>query len=259
MLAIERHRRILESLEREGSARVVDLAREYEVTEETIRRDLDRLENAGRLQRSHGGAVPISGEERETPYWWREVAHESEKVAMAQEAVTRVAPGDRILLDASSTAWHMARRLPDEEITVVTNSMRVAAALSKLRRPEVLVLGGALSRTSLSLVGPAAEQALEHYHVDRLFMSCRGLDLERGLSDSTETQASLRRCMQERADWRCLLIDHSKIGMRSLARIGGLERIDEVIMDHQTDTETVAALEGMGIRTTVVAATEKAR
>ena len=144
MLALERHLNILALLEGQGSARVADLARRFAVTEETIRRDLVKLEAEGRLRLSHGGAMLLKDEGGESPYWWREVAQQDEKVAIAREAAARVASGDRILLDASTTAWHVARRLSDRHLAVVTHSLRVAAELARLEHVEVLFIVAAL-------------------------------------------------------------------------------------------------------------------
>ena len=252
MLVLERHLNILSLLESQGSARVAELAQQFGVTEETIRRDLDKLEAEGRLRRSHGGAILLKDTGGESPYWWREVAHEKEKEAIAHEAVRRVGSGERILLDASTTAWHMARRLTDQHLVVVTHSIRVAVELAKLSQVEVLFIGGHLVRSSLSLVGPVAERMLGQYHVDRLFLSCRGVDLDHGLSDVTEAQASFKRSMLDRADRRYLLVDHSKFGVKSLARVCRLDRIDEVITDANASPETLEALENLEIETTVV-------
>lgn len=252
MLALERHLKIVDLLESQGSARVAELARHFGVTEETIRRDLDKLEGEGRLRRSHGGALRLKDLAGEAPYWRREVTHQQEKIAIACEAVGRVGPGERILLDASTTAWHMARTLPDQALAVVTHSIRVAAELAKLEKVEVLFIGGNLVRSSLSMVGPVAERMLDRYHVDRLFFSCSGADLDHGLSDATEAQASFKRRMLERADRRHLLIDHSKFGIKALARICDLHRIDEVITDEGIDPEILEALENMNIEITVV-------
>ena len=100
MLAIERHREILSVLGREGSVRVVELADRFRVTEETIRRDLGKLESQGKVVRSHGGALMMEPEETLRPFAWREVANEMEKAAIAQAAILRIEEGDRILLDA---------------------------------------------------------------------------------------------------------------------------------------------------------------
>jgi len=170
MLAAERQEYIVRVVNERGSARVSELAELCRVTEETIRRDLDRLEEAGRLRRSHGGAVSLKDADlsgpQEIPHHEREITRAEEKRRIAEEAVKHIRPGERILLDGSSTAWYVARILPDMPLTVLTNSVKAAAELGSKERIEVLSTGGLMSHRSLSFVGPLAERAL-----DRL--SCR--------------------------------------------------------------------------------------
>jgi DeoR/GlpR family transcriptional regulator of sugar metabolism len=251
MLAIERHREIQSVLGREGSVRVAELAERFRVTEETIRRDLGKLESQGKIVRSHGGALMIEPEETLRPFAWREVANEMEKAAIAQAAILRIEEGDRILLDASTTAWHMAKRLPDIPLTVITNSLQIPVALSNRSRIDVHVLGGQLGKKSLSFVGPTTESQLSQYHVDRLFLSCKGAEIRRGISDVAEAQAHLRRIMLGCADKKYLLIDHSKFGHSSLAHICDISVFDEVITDAGTDPSILKRLAEMGTATTV--------
>jgi DeoR/GlpR family transcriptional regulator of sugar metabolism len=252
MLAIERHREILAVLSREGSVRVAELAERFEVTEETIRRDLGKLESQGKIVRSHGGALMSEPEETLRPFAWREVAYETEKAAIGQVAISRIEEEDSILLDASTTCWHMAKRLDDIPLTVVTNSLQIPVALSNRNRIDVHVLGGRMGKKSLSFIGPTAESQLRQYHVDKLFLSCKGADLERGISDVAEAQAHLRRIMLACADKKYLLVDHSKFGLRSLAQICDISVFDEVITDNGTDQVIIDKLREQGIKTTVV-------
>jgi DeoR/GlpR family transcriptional regulator of sugar metabolism len=252
MLAIERQREILSVLGKEGSVRVAELAQRFEVTDETIRRDLAKLETQGKIVRSHGGALMSEPEDALRPFAWREVAYEMEKAAIGRMAITRIEEDDSILLDASTTCWHMAKRMDDIPLTVVTNSLQIPLALSNRNRIDVHILGGRMGKKSLSFVGPTAEKQLQQYHVDKLFLSCKGADLSRGISDITEAQAHLRRIMLERADKKYLLVDHSKFGLRSLAHICDISVFDEVITDSGTDIDIINALEDKGINTTVV-------
>jgi len=256
MLVLERRKAITEVLNERGSVRVAELAVRFEVTEETIRRDLDQLEEEGRLQRSHGGAVAVMARDQETPYWFREITHEKEKAAIARCALRYVEEGDRIMLDASTTAWHIAKRIRDMDLTVVTNSIRVTVALSELDKVTVISLGGQLAKRSLSYVGPHAEENMRGYHVNKLFFSCAGVDLERGLSDLTDEQASIRRSMLNQADRRILLVDHGKFGEKALSIISGFDSIDEIVTDEQTSVETLAKFRETGVTVTVAQSRE---
>lgn len=247
MLVAERLQKIVELVNERKSIRVSELSELCEVTEETIRRDLDKLEAEGKLARTHGGAVSLSESQMEIPYYEREVAHEEEKRSIAAEAVKRIQPRDRILLDASSTAWYMARLIPDIPLTVLTNSIKVAVELSAKEKVQVISTGGILLPGSLSYVGPLAERALEQYHVDRLFLSCKGAHLERGVSESNELQGLVKQRMIEATDEVVLLADHSKFGVRAFTHVAGWSRISRVITDGATTTEHVTKLQEMGI------------
>src|SRR5690606_2933908 len=137
MLALQRYEIITKIVNERGSVRVSELSEICGVTEETIRRDLERLESQGRLRRSHGGAVSLNDEQQEIPFFEREITNVMEKKAIAQEAVKHVSEGDSIILDASSTAWYMASILPNMRLTVLTNAIKVALELSSKDKIEV--------------------------------------------------------------------------------------------------------------------------
>ncbi|SEN37084.1 MULTISPECIES: DeoR/GlpR family DNA-binding transcription regulator [unclassified Paenibacillus] len=253
MLAAERYDRIVEMVNVKGSMRVSELSEHCRVTEETIRRDLDRLEQAGRLRRSHGGAVSVKEEQPEIPYRVRETTHAEEKKRIAQSALSMIRPGDRILLDASTTAGYMAANMPDMPLTVLTNSIQVATELSSRDKIEVISTGGQLAQRSLSFVGPLAERSLETYHVDKLFLSCKGVHLEGGgISESNELQARLKQKMVGISDQVILLADTSKFGVRAFARVTGLNAVHAVITDQSLDEDVIERLNSYDISITTV-------
>ncbi|KAB2495226.1 DeoR/GlpR family DNA-binding transcription regulator [Priestia endophytica] len=231
MLVAERQQKIVDLVNLRSSIRVSELSEIFSVTEETIRRDLEKLEKENKLRRSHGGAVSVQEKESEIDFSEREITNVLEKKVIAHEAVKRVENGDRIILDASTTAWYMAKILPNIPLTVITNSIKVAIELSKKDRIEVISTGGILLPKSLSYVGPLAERSLENYHVDKAFLSCKGIDLNSGLSDSNEWQALLKRKMIERSNKTFLMVDSSKFGYREFSHISTLDHVDEMIVD----------------------------
>lgn len=247
MLAAERMQRIVELVNERGSVRVAELSAMFDVTEETIRRDLDKLEAEGRLARTHGGAVSLAETRTEVPFAVREVSHSEEKRAIAEAAVKLIRPKERLLLDASSSAWYVARQLPDMPLTVLTNSIKVALELAGKEKIQVISTGGILSPGSLSYVGPLAERSLAAYHVDRLFMSCNGAHLERGLSESNELQALVKRHMIEAADEVVLLADHSKFEVQAFTQVCGWERVARVVTDAGAGDEVAEKLASRGI------------
>ncbi len=231
---------------------MADLARQFDVAEETIRRDLDKLESLGRLVRSHGGAV--ASLENEAPHWQREFIHQPQKEAIAREAVRQVAEGDTLILDASSSSWFMARHLPDLPLTIITNSLYVCMAMEERAHARIICPGGVLMPSSMSFVGAAAVEALRRYHAAKLFLSCRAFDVRRGLSDIADEQAVVRRAMLDVSDRHVLLADSSKWGARALAMIAPVAAVHSIITDGGAPAEDVDELRRMGVEVRVVAA-----
>ncbi|MGE6228880.1 DeoR/GlpR family DNA-binding transcription regulator [Paenibacillus chitinolyticus] len=250
MLVAERWQKILALVNERGSIRVTELSELCGVTEETIRRDLDRLESEGRLMRSHGGAVRVGESQPEIPFKERETVHADLKRSIAREAVKHIRENDRIILDASTTAWYMAQILPDEPLTVLTNSIQVAVELSSKEKIQVVSTGGRLLPQSLSYAGPLAERSLDTYHVDKAFLSCKGVHTARGISESSELQALVKAKMVAISDEVFLLADHSKFGLQSFAHVASWERIGHVITDSSTSADSLEALREKGVKVT---------
>ncbi|WP_042160128.1 DeoR/GlpR family DNA-binding transcription regulator [Paenibacillus gorillae] len=252
MLVAERYEKIVQLVNERSSIRVSELSELCGVTEETIRRDLDRLEQAGRLRRSHGGAVSVREQQPETPYAEREIMHAEEKKRIAQEALSFIQPNDRILLDASSTAWYMASNLPDIPLTVLTNSIKVALELSGKEKIEVISTGGLLASRSLSYVGPLAERSLDAYYVNKLFLSCKGVHLDKGISESNELQARIKHKMIGIADQVILLADASKFGVQAFTHVADLSDVNAIITDRRIPDAIAAQLREREIAVTAV-------
>lgn len=252
MLVAERHQKIVELVNERSSVRVSELSDIFSVTEETIRRDLEKLEKENKLQRSHGGAISVQEEEAEVHFSERVITNVQEKKAIAFEAAKRVEEGDRILLDASTTAWYMAKALPNMTLTVITNSMKVVMELSKKERINVISTGGILLPKSLSFVGPLAERSLDLYHVNKTFLSCKGVHLEAGLSDSSEQQALLKKKMIGQSDHVFLMADSSKFGTRAFSLIGPPDNIHEVITDSGIEASVKKGLDERQIAVAIV-------
>jgi DeoR family transcriptional regulator, fructose operon transcriptional repressor len=248
MLVAERHRKIVEVVNEKLSVRVTELSKAFKVTEETIRRDLEKLEKENLLRRSHGGAVSIQDEQSEVSYTEREITNSLEKKSIAIEAVKLIKPGEQIVLDASTTAWYMAKEMPDVPLTVITNSIKVAVELSKKEQVKVISTGGMLLPKSLSYVGPLAERSLNMYHVNKAFISCKGVHIEGGLSDSNEWQALLKRQMMLISDQTILMADSTKFGVRTFAHITEIGQVSCVLTDSNLDEAYSRAFEEKGVK-----------
>jgi DeoR/GlpR family transcriptional regulator of sugar metabolism len=247
MLVAERYKKILEVVNQRGSVRVSELSEMFNVTEETIRRDLGNLEKEGKLLRSHGGAISIEGQ-KEVPFTQREITNVEEKRAIASKALEFIKQGDTIILDASSTAWYIARIIPDIPLTVITNSVRVVQELSGKEQIQVISTGGVLTQKSMSFIGPNAERNLDLYHADKVFISCKGVH-ENGLSESSIHQAAVKNKMIDISEKVFLLVDYSKINERSLTFLTSLDQIDILITDNKADASFLNLVMEKGIRT----------
>ncbi len=243
MLARQRHQEILNRVGRAGAVRVAELAQWLNVAEETIRRDLEKLDGEGKLIRTHGGAMPLPEDRREVPFDVRRSKHSAEKESIGAAAARLVSEGDIIALDASSTVYCLARALPDCPLTVLTNSMEVATLLMSRPRIQVVSTGGMLDVASQSFVGSFAEEALSRLHIGKLFLSSKGVDLGRGLSEAADEHARLKRRMLDLADETYLLADHSKFGVKSVVFFADLKDVDVVITDRGVDQAMLPELD----------------
>lgn len=252
MLVAERQKKIVELVNERLSIRVTELSKIFSVTEETIRRDLEKLEKENLLMRSHGGAVSIEKDQGEISYLEREITNAEQKRAIAAAAVRWIEPGDQIVLDASTTAWYVSKELPDMPLTVLTNSIKVAIELSKKEQVKVISTGGSLLSQSLSYVGPLAERSLSMYHVNKAFLSCKGVHLEKGLSDFNESQALLKKQMMEIAEETVLMVDSSKFGTRAFSHIAPLSKVNCIITDSNINEQTRKQLEEKNLNPIIV-------
>lgn len=248
MLAIDRHRWLLDELNEHGSLRTSETAVRAGVTEETIRRDLEKLESDGMLRRTHGGAVRLDADRREFPAGERALQHAAQKRAIARAAARHLSAGQTVYFDASTTVLELVRAMPEIPLTVVTNSIENALALAEKRDVSCVLVGGAVHPSSLSCTGWAAENTLGIYHLDAAFLSCRGIDPVRGFSDATESQARLKNAVVGRASEVFLLADVSKCGVTSSYFFGEGADVDLWIAEKNPPEPFAEALTARGVR-----------
>jgi DeoR/GlpR family transcriptional regulator of sugar metabolism len=164
-------------------------------------------------------------------FFERETANIEEKISIAALAVRKVKAGDVIALDASSTAYNMARMLPNIPITVIANELEILEELSRHRNVRVVCPGGVMDTASRSFLGKITEKSLRSYKIDKCFISCRGVDLRRGLSEVIKDHAMLKKAMIETARQTFLLVDRSKFGVKSQFFFARLSDVDAVLTD----------------------------
>ena len=232
MLPLERQNRIIEILTTDGVVSVSKLSVELDVTEETVRRDLEKLEKNECLRRTHGGAVPIDGTTVELSLEKRKHTNVEEKERIAKIAAGYVVSGDTIFLDASTTTFYMARELKKmKNITVITNSIRVISELDGEENIKVIAVGGLLSRNQ-SFVGTMAEKMVEeNYFASKMFFSSKGITADAGILDSNEQECGIKNQMMKNCQERFYLCDSSKLGKVGFVKLCGLNEIDYFITE----------------------------
>lgn len=248
MLAIERRNEILATLQAERKVVVSDLSQRYQVTEETIRRDLEKLENEGLAKKTYGGAVLNESFNIDLPYTVRKKANVESKQQIAEMIVSMIEDGDHIMLDASSTALFVAKRMKDKKnITVITNSVEILLELSDRTGWKILSTGGRLKEGGLALVGYQAERMISTFHVDYAIFSCKGVDIENGLTDANESDAQIKKMISKAAKKKILAVDHSKFDRISFTQVCELSEIDMVVTDEEPDERWKQVFANAGI------------
>ena len=248
MLAIDRRNEILEKVQRDGSVRVTELSQRFDVTEETIRRDLEKLEAEGRITRTYGGAVLNKGTKEDLSINIRETFNQEDKNRIARKVVELINDGDSIMLDASTTTMYVARHLKNKSgITVITNSLRVPMEMAGNTEAEVIVAGGTFRPNSLSMIGNRTADMLDGYYVDKAILGCKSFDPLTGTYEPHEMEAEIKKKMCANADTLILAVDHSKFNQKSFIRTIAISDIDIVVTDNKLPEETEEELRKQNI------------
>ena len=230
MLAIERKNEILAKLRAEQRVLVSELALHYNVTEETIRRDLDKLEKEGYATKTYGGAIWGNSTKTDLSYTIRNKTNVEAKNAIATLVCDLVEDGDHLMIDDSSTSLYIAKKLKEKKaLTVITNSVELVVELSGVEGWTIMLTGGRLKPESLALVGGQTQQSLAMFHVDKVIMSCKGIDLDAGVTDSSEFHSQTKQSMLRAAKKRILALDGSKFDKVSFVNIAPLTAYDAVV------------------------------
>ena len=233
LLVEERRSQLLEMVRRKGFASLPELADELQVSESTIRRDLDHLEEVGTAKRTHGG-VFYTGPMPKLPHFdERQPAQWDKKKLIAQTAVTLIEDGDTVLLDGGSTTYEVARLLVGRPLQIVTNSLPVANLFASNANHDLVLVGGYVyPRTGVAL-GPYANEMLAHLTVRRTIMSVAGIN-ERGFFNSNLLLVETERAMIEAADEVIVVADSTKFGRQSLAHLCPLGDVQHLVVDPET-------------------------
>lgn len=253
MFPEERRSIILKILNRQGRCLVSDLAKEMEVSEVTVRQDLDALEREGLLRRTHGGAILPSKIGFERPFQIEETSFKAQKERIAQAAAELVSPGDTLILDVGTTVSELAKKLLNiHDLTVFTNALNIAIILEAAPSITTIVTGGTLRAKQHSLVNPYATLILEKIRVDIAFIGVGGIEANHGITNVNIAEAEIKSLFLKTARRRVVLADSSKIGNIGLVKIGDIEQIDLLITDKQADAKEIATLRRKGLKVSLV-------
>lgn len=254
----ERHQQIIERIKNEGSVKVIDLCADLNVSSVTIRKDLQFLEDKKLLFRTHGGATLTNPYIADRPVDEKVMLQSIEKERIGAHAATLIEPNDCILIASGTTVLFFAKNImAKDNLTVITSALNVTLQLLHQPYIEIIQLGGLMRKTSSSVTGIYAENALKDFSCTKLFLGADGIDLEFGLTTSNMMEAQLNKRMIDAAQKTIVLADSSKFGKRGFGKICGLEEIEQIITDSNIADRTVAALNSMGIEVTIVDAAEK--
>ncbi len=232
MLSYERRQKIAEILKTQGLVKVEELAAAFDISPSTIRRDLDKLAAGGGIRRTYGGAYLEDSRAEEPPIILREREHAQAKEKIGKKAAELVKSGMTVILDASSTVGAMVPFLSRVDgLTVVTNGVKTASRLNSCANIRTYCTGGLMRKHNLSLVGMETCRVLEEINADTLFISCRGFGIEKGVTEASDEETQVKRCMLRAASQTVLLADSSKLGQVMMHKICDIGSIDILITD----------------------------
>jgi DeoR/GlpR family transcriptional regulator of sugar metabolism len=253
-LRVSRMTQIQQMLAAGDAVTVGELTERLGVSEATVRRDLEALQESGLAQRTHGGAVPVGAGLRERPFPERSSVQVAEKRAIAGEAAAMVRPGETVFIGGGSTTLRLAERLRELPLTVVTNSLPVARELSGSARAHVIVIGGTLRPAELTMIGPRAVDAIRSYRAGLAFLGVPALDSEHGFTADGDAEAATDSAFIAMAQRTVVLADHSKLGRVSTTHVVPLSAIDTVVTDSGADAQVLSDLVAAGTQVVVAEA-----
>lgn len=232
MLSIQRRNEIKTILWEKKSVTVSELAERFDVSHETIRRDFEVLQSEGFLTKAYGGAVLNKHVKTEVEYEVLASIFLENKQRIVKKAAEFIYPGDCVFMDCSTTVFQLLKEIPTRKLTIMTNSLKVLSELSEYANIKTVSTGGELDLNNYGFWGRTAEKYISDFHLDKAFISCRGLSMEKGLSDKEEREACMHRTVIENANSVYLLIDHTKFDKVTFVHTCDFEKITAVITDH---------------------------
>ena len=250
MIPQQRKQIITDLVRKNKAVKVTDLSEELNISDVTIRRDLQELEDAGILTRTHGGAIRKTNTAFEPQISILEMEHVPEKVAIAKEAYDHINEYDAIILDSSSTAARLAELIiqgDKKNITVVTNSFKTAIALITSENVELIHIGGQVRVNIYSSIGTIAENALKNLRVDKAFVGINGIDFDIGLTTQNLYESEIKRAMMKSSNQVYILADNTKFNQTFLSIVCPITDVDFIITDDMVSDEIVEKTMEQGV------------
>ena len=247
-----RRQQICDIINEKGQVSVTDLCETFEVSPATIRTDLRVLEENGALARVYGGAVAIQSQNLISPNSNLPSANYSTIQAIAQTAVTFVQPGDIIALDSGMTMFEFAKLLTHiDNLTIVTNDLHIVAYLEEKTKVNTIMAGGAVNRQFHCTTGQTAIDTISTLHVDKVFATATGVDIQRGLSTTDMAVANFKSRLIESGDKIFLLADSQKLAKNSFVFYAPLSKADVLVTDDQAPSHFIKAIQQYGLEVVV--------
>jgi len=252
-----RREQLLSFIQTHEFVRIFDLARQFGVSEVTIRSDVDILARRGGIRRVRGGAMRVVEAVPEVDYEARVSSYLPEKRAIGQAAAAMLSPGDSVILDVGTTAMAIAHAIADREdltnLTIFTPGLNIALALERaIPRVEVVVTGGTLRPQQHSLVGPVSTLILERIRASFAFIGCNGVDPSFGIMGLSLPDAALKQAILRASRMGIVVTDASKFTQTSLVRVCGFEDVDMIMTAGAPDPATVAAVRESGVELRII-------
>lgn len=244
-----RHQQILALLRRNERLRVADLSAHLGVSPSTVRRDLDYLQRLGHLRRTHGGALLVPGGTVEPPVFQRQVEQAEEKRRIGRAAAALVRDGDTVFLGSGTTTYYVAQSLAEREnLTIITNALNIANVFATRRGITLIVVGGLVRQSELSMIGHIAEHTLGELRADKVIIGIRAISVENGLMNDYLPETLTDRAILNMASQVIIVADHTKLGRTSTAFLAPISRVHTLVTDSGAPPELVERFRQAGVR-----------
>jgi DeoR family transcriptional regulator, aga operon transcriptional repressor len=249
----ERQQQIVQIVERQQRINIADICQLFNVSEATARRDLETLTEQGRLERVHGGAIPLQNTPPELPILQRGIEEVIAKRRIGQAAAELVQDGETVFLGSGTTVLEVARALRfRKKLTVITNSLPVVNLFAGLDNIEVICLGGMLRPSELSFIGHVTEQALAEFRADKVIIGIHAISLEHGLTNDYLAETMTDRSIIQLGPKVIVVADHTKFGRISTVFVAPVEKIHTIITDNQVDPDYLDLIKSRNVETIIV-------